>query len=161
MSDVMTDFNGIRQLYNWVENFDHKFDHFLDDLVKDAGLRMLRSTKQLTPVGIYAPDSGMVGGSLRNSWKLTRLIQRGGEREISVYADPMIAPYAPYVEHGHRLVRGLKFQLPDGSWRRTKRTGWWEGYHMAKDSFDKVNRGFLRSYEVRFNNFIRTVTVGG
>jgi hypothetical protein len=155
VADFELDISGIKKLYKDLEGFDEAYDRFLDGFTQEVGNRAQALTKQLTPVGVYPAESGLKGGSLRNSWKLTPVKKAGNEREITLYADASIAPYAPFVEHGHMIKKGQLFKLPDGSWRRTSKTRWWEGYHMAADSIKKVQEQFPAAYERSFARFVR------
>lgn len=170
MADLDIDFTGIRNMFQWVERFDDRFDTFNHDFTQQAGLKALRMTKQLTPVGDHPNDvafwarkkagsselnlvelhgagEGVVGGTLRRSWDVKPVVKRGADYDVTIYTD---AKYAPYVEHGHRTVAF-------NSGGRT--VGWWEGYHMAARSIDKVQQGIPLAYERAFTNFLRSLGV--
>ena len=170
MADLNLDLSGIRQLREQIENFDNELETWLDRFVRQCGLKTVRLTKELTPVGdhpnhvfFYARKSktnsemnlvtlegvgeGMVGGSLRNSWKNTQVIKSGDQRQITIFADSATAPYAIYVEHGHRTV-AFNSNPP-------RTVGWWEGHHMAKDSIEIVDFQIPRAFEESFKRFTR------
>ena len=151
---LVLDMKGTKELYDYIEDFSEKYDDFLIEFLKACGQRALKYTIENTPVGVYGPKYGMVGGTLKRAWKLTPVKQNGLDYVIVLYADPYIAPYALYVEEGHRTVAGYVFQLPDGTWRRTK-AGWVEGKHMSRDATEKVNRGMTGAYNRAFEKFIK------
>jgi len=152
--DFVFDYVGTKKLYDFYEGFADKYDSFLGKLLLSAGQRALEYTIENTPVGVYPEDSGMMGGSLRRAWKLTPVVKTGNEFSIILYADDAVAHYALYVEEGHRTVAGYVFQLPDGTWRRTK-NGRVEGQHMSRDAVETVRTGIPSVYGKTFLSFIR------
>jgi Bacteriophage HK97-gp10, putative tail-component len=155
VADFEFDMSGMKKLYEQIEGFDQAYDTFLDKFLMKAGHRTQDMTIDLTPVGQYPLESGLKGGSLRSSWKLTPIQRKGEDRQITLYSDSSIAPYAPYVEHGHRIKKGQRFKLPDGTWRTTTKTRWWEGRHMAADSMKKTQDQLPTAFNRDFAKFIR------
>ena len=85
------------------------------------GKYYLSNVVQLTPVGLYDPKSGKVGGTLRRGWKLDGLAKkRGKDYELDVI-NP--TDYASFVNFGHR-TRGHK--------------GWVEGQFFAERASEQT-----------------------
>ena len=74
-------------------------DSLCIDISNDLAKRLLRKVKKRTPVGVYPPETGKTGGTLRNSWNVTRVEKQGYQYSIEVFSD---VEYAIYVEFGHR-----------------------------------------------------------
>lgn len=119
-------------------------EEFCTQMSKEIAARLLRRVKQRTPVGEYEPISystkdgrtftfneGMSGGTLRNNWKVSDAVYRGGEYRITVY-NPV--KYAKYVEYGHRQEVG-RFVPQIG---KSLKSGWVEGQFMLKISEEEV-----------------------
>ena len=86
--------------------------------------KLVKATKQRTPVGKYPKSSDKVGGTLRRGWKSKGFkIPRGYER--IVYND---VEYAPYVEYGHRIVKN------------GQTVGFVQGRHMFEKSIAEVRK---------------------
>lgn len=172
MANIELDFRGLMNLRNMIQDFDNKYDAFLDRFVSQTGLKCERMVKQLTPVGEHPNDvafyarkgrdsselnlvelhgagEGMTGGTLRRSWKVTPVRRNGGRRQVTFYADSTIAPYAVYVEHGHRTV-AFNSKPP-------RTVGWWEGHHMAKDTLEIVDIQIPEAFNRSFMNFVRGI----
>lgn len=156
MPDIDIDISGTKRLYEWIDDFESKYDDFLIQFLEHAGDRALKYTVENTPVGIHGPIYAMTGGTLRRAWKLKPVEHKGDEYIIILYGDSMIARYALYVEEGHRTVSGYVFQLPDGTWRRTQK-GFVEGQHMSRNAVEKVGDALPANYTRSFNKFIRSL----
>lgn len=103
---------------------------------RDISLRLLNKTIKRTPVGIYPPSSGKLGGTLRRNWTLlngnsvdvTTYVQ---QLQIKVIGDTYITEisnpteYASYVEYGHRTAFG---------------NGWVKGRFMLTLSEKEIQR---------------------
>lgn len=88
---------------------------FYEDCSKELAARLLALVIPRTPVGVYPPETGKEGGTLRRGWT-------GGKQQgAKAYADslPVIhagdyyviavknpVEYASYVEYGHRQSPG-------------------------------------------------------
>jgi len=86
--------------------------------------KLVKATKQRTPVGKYPKSSDKVGGTLRRGWKSKGFkIPRGYERVV--YND---IEYTTYVEYGHRIVKN------------EQTIGFVQGHHMLEKSVDEIKR---------------------
>ncbi len=81
---------------------------FYSKTLKEIAARVLSKTKKRTPVGVYPPDTGKHGGTLRRGWTVGDVIHDGANYKIEVI-NPV--EYASYVEYGHR-TRGHKGWVP-------------------------------------------------
>lgn len=66
--------------------------------------KLIKLTKEKTPVGQYNKKSGKKGGTLKKGWRAKGMIISNGY-QTTVFNQ---VEYAPYVEYGHRIVRNNK-----------------------------------------------------
>lgn len=125
------DYSGMKELFNQVQSLQKHHDAFIRNFLKEMGLRCLAETKRRTPV---------LSGHLRRNWQLSDVYRRGNELYIVLW-NPV--EYSSFVEQGHRL------KTKDGD-----EDGWWEGYHMAKVSIDKINEEIPARYDRAMQQFI-------
>lgn len=85
--------------------------------------RALNLTVDSTPVGVYPNKQG---GTLKKSWSIGNISIKGNEVHGEIINT---APYAPYVEFGHRIV------TRDGT-----TIGWQDGKFMLTVSLQTVER---------------------
>lgn len=85
--------------------------------------RALNLTVDSTPVGVYPNKQG---GTLKKSWSIGSISIKGNEVHGEIINT---APYAPYVEFGHRIV------TRDGT-----TIGWHDGKFMLTVSLKTVER---------------------
>lgn len=85
--------------------------------------RALNLTVDSTPVGVYPNKQG---GTLKKSWSIGNISIKGNEVHGEIINT---APYAPYVEFGHRIV------TRDGT-----TIGWQDGKFMLTVSLKTVER---------------------
>lgn len=136
---------------------------FCKQMSKELAARLLSRVKKRTPVGEYETityqtkdgreltfNDGMQGGTLRNNWKTSEIVYRGGEYRITIY-NPL--NYASYVEYGHRQEVG-RFVPQIG--KRLK-AGWVEGQFMLKISEEEVQALAPKLLEKRLNEKLREV----
>jgi hypothetical protein len=86
-------------------------DQYFEKCVKELAARLLAKVIKRTPVGVYPPESGKLGGTLRRGWTGT-VDQSGADfaAQLDVkhigktYMVEIVNPveYASYVEYGHR-----------------------------------------------------------
>ena len=96
---------------------------FIEACAKELAARLLRKVVKRTPVGIYPPGRGMVGGTLRRGWTPAQQVtvrQEGADYIIDI-VNPV--EYASYVEYGHRTAN---------------HKGWVEGRFMLTLSVQEV-----------------------
>ena len=139
------DYRKLNKLRDNLEQFQKvDMEAFCTQMSKELAARLLRKVKKRTPVGEYETISyttkdgrtytfneGMSGGTLRNSWKISEVVYRGGEYRVTVY-NPQ--KYASYIEYGHRQEVG-RFVPQIG--KRLK-SGWVEGQFMMKISEEEI-----------------------
>lgn len=104
-------------------------DTFLRKLTNEAAMRLFEKVRARTPVGVYPPESGKTGGTLRRGWNVKNIKL---EKMAGGYLVKIINPvhYASYVEYGHRQQPG-RFVPAIG--KRLKK-GWVEGKFMLTKS---------------------------
>lgn len=90
------------------------------------------------------PRTPVDTGRLRRSWKISRVTEKGGTLEITIFNDArdngMDESYASYVEYGH-FTRG--------------RVSWVEGVWMLTVSTDEVKAEMSRVWNRLFNEFVK------
>lgn len=86
-----------KKLRDQLQNMSDNHDEILTSLTKEIAARLLRQTKQRTPVG--KSRKGHVGGTLRRNWKVGEIQKSGDTYYITISNN---TEYAPYVEYGHR-----------------------------------------------------------
>lgn len=137
---------------------------FCSDMSKELAARLLRRVKKRTPVGdyevityttkdgrTYTFNEGKHGGTLRNNWKINKVVTKKG----NVYEIEIVNPteYASYVEYGHRQQVG-RFVPQIG--KRLK-SGWVEGKFMLKISEEEVQALAPKLLEKRLNEKLKEV----
>lgn len=90
------------------------------------------------------PRTPVDTGRLRRSWKISKVTEKGGILEITIFNDArdngMDESYASYVEYGH-FTRG--------------RVSWVEGVWMLTVSTDEVKAEMSRVWNRLFNEFVK------
>lgn len=90
------------------------------------------------------PRTPVDTGRLRRSWKISKVTEKGGTLEITIFNDArdngMDESYASYVEYGH-FTRG--------------RVSWVEGVWMLTVSTDEVKNEMSRVWNRLFNEFVK------
>lgn len=90
------------------------------------------------------PRTPVDTGRLRRSWKVSKVEEKGGSLQITIYNDARdngaAESYASYVEFGH-FTRG--------------RVGWVEGRWMLTISTDEVKAEMTRVWNRLFNEFVK------
>ena len=148
------DISGLKELQRKLNKLSTNDTHkFMESCIKELAARLLRSAKQMTPVGQYPNNSGKKGGTLRRSWT-TDKVGAADNKAVSDWADSadisvtggvytidVINPveYASYVEYGHR----------------TKSGGLVPGHFMLKISEDELKAATPQLLENRISNFFK------
>lgn len=140
------DISGLQELQNNLNKLSTTRTHeFMEACVKELAMRLLRSVKKRTPVGVYPKKSGKVGGTLRRGWSVDEnVISWADNADISVndgvYSVVVINPveYASYVEYGHR----------------TKSGGFVPGRFMLKISEDELKSILPQVLEKKISDFL-------
>lgn len=90
------------------------------------------------------PNTPVDTGTLRRSYKVSKVIQKGDSLQITIYNDAkqngMDESYASYVEFGH-FTRG--------------RVKWVEGHWMLTIATDEVKAEMQRVWNQLFNEFVK------
>jgi hypothetical protein len=90
------------------------------------------------------PNTPVDTGTLRRSYKVTKVTQKGGTLEITIYNDAkqndMDESYASYVEYGH-FTRG--------------RVSWVDGHWMLTIATDEVKAEMIRVWNQLYDEFIK------
>lgn len=90
------------------------------------------------------PRTPVDTGRLRRSWKVSKVEEKGGSLQITIYNDARdngaAESYASYVEFGH-FTRG--------------RVSWVEGRWMLTISTDEVKAEMTRVWNRLFNEFVK------
>lgn len=119
-------YSGMEELFGQVQALQKHHEKFIRDFLMEMGMRCLAETKRRTPVDT---------NELRKNWELSDVFMQGNNLCIEIYNN---TDYASYVEHGHRK----------------RNDEWWEGYHMAKVSIDKINAELPARYDKAFQQFM-------
>jgi hypothetical protein len=90
------------------------------------------------------PRTPVDTGTLRRSWKVSKVVKKGNTLEIVIYNDAkqngMDESYASYVEYGH-FTRN--------------RASWVEGTWMLTTSTDEVKAEMIRVWNMLFDEFVK------
>ena len=90
------------------------------------------------------PRTPVDTGTLRRSWKVSKVVKKGNTLEIVIYNDAkqndMDESYASYVEYGH-FTRN--------------RASWVEGTWMLTTSTDEVKAEMIRVWNILFDEFVK------
>ncbi len=158
------DYRQLEELRDRLEQFQKvDMDAFCTKMAKELAQRLISRARKRTPVGEYETityerkdgssisyNDGKQGGTLRNNWKTSQIVYRGGEFRITVY-NPL--RYASYVEYGHRQTAG-RFVPQIG--KRLK-AGWVEGQFMLKISEEEVQSIAPGLLEKKLNEELRRI----
>lgn len=125
MSGYSFEISGIDELINQIERTRINFPRDLQKLIEKHGGKLLRDTKQRTPVDT---------GQLRRSWELEK-----DDLYVKVFNN---TEYGLHVEYGHRIVG-----------RDGKVKGVAEGVYMLKTSFEKTKKNFEEDLENLFKKY--------
>ncbi len=175
---VKVDVSGLADFANVVGRMSEGFEDFLRKFLLKEALRVLASTKRLTPVDSgYLRNSWQVGDSRYNlkfikskrSYKPDMVLGKGKYRVISAKG---IAPtincvrkfegyliieiynpveYASYVEYGHAQEPG---RYVPAIGKRLK-AGWVPGVHMCATSIENIAPKMPSHYEAEFRKWLR------
>lgn len=128
---------------------EEEIQKFHEDTIKEIAARTLAKIIARTPVGVYPPGSGKVGGTLRRGWTAgedmdpyeyiynrTKVTKHGNVYRITI-SNPV--EYASYVEYGHR-TRGGK--------------GFVEGQFMMTISIDEMQDELPALLEKKLKDFL-------
>ena len=125
MSGYSFEISGIDEFINQIERTRMNFPRDLQKLIEKHGGKLLRDTKQRTPVDT---------GQLRRSWELEK-----DDLYVKVFNN---TEYGLHVEYGHRIVG-----------RDGKVKGVAEGVYMLKTSFEKTKKNFEEDLENLFKKY--------
>jgi hypothetical protein len=124
-------------------------EKFYEDCAKELAARLLAKVIKRTPVGVYPPSSGKVGGTLRRGWTAGKAGNAAAyanslhvTKEGSTYVIEITNPvkYAPYVEFGHRTAN---------------HKGWVEGQFMLTISENELQGQMSGILEKKIANFLK------
>ncbi|MEX0380464.1 HK97 gp10 family phage protein [Leuconostoc sp. MS02] len=107
-------------------------------LSKTAGMAV-NKVKKKTPVAKVS------GGTLRRNWQASSTKYFGNTFMVDIYND---TEYAPFVENGHRIVRG------------GKTVGYQPGVFMLRDAIQEVDRNWDKLVGKRFIKAIDNILGG-
>ncbi|GFN35817.1 HK97 gp10 family phage protein [Tepidimicrobium xylanilyticum] len=144
----------IKELEKYIDKLkglaEEEVQKFCEDTLKEIAARTLAKIIARTPVGVYPPGSGKVGGTLRRGWTAgedmdpyeyiynhIKVIKKGRVYQI-IIENPV--EYAAYVEYGHRTRGGKRFV---------------EGRFMMTISIDEMQRELPRLIEKKLNDFFK------
>lgn len=158
--DIKLDPHEFKKFCKKAQKFPVDFDRVFDKGLKDLSGRLLRKVIKKTPVG--KSMTGMItkkdksgeyikykrgvnkgqyklskavthtGGNLRRSWYTTKVMNLPSGKRVFIYNT---APYARYVEYGHRQTPG-RFVPAIG--KRLKKS-WVEGRFMLTKSANEID----------------------
>lgn len=107
-------------------------DEYFEKCAKELAARLLAKVIKRTPVGVYPPSSGKVGGTLRRGWTngasgADYAAQLNVVKNGNTYTIEIVNPveYASYVEYGHRTAN---------------HEGWVEGQFFLTISEQEIQR---------------------
>lgn len=134
---------GLDDLNKTFENSSNNFKKEGQETVNRIGNKLLRLTKQKTPV-----DTGL----LRKNW-----LGKSGDLEFTV---SNVTKYAPMIEYGHRVVGGkggIKGKRRKGNKKKLgKRTtsgkGYVEGVYMLTRSVKEIEQDLEKEFSVMIDN---------
>ena len=134
---------------------------FCEDTLKEIAARTLAKIIARTPVGVYPPGSGKVGGTLRRGWTAgedmdpyeyiydhVEVVKKGRVYQIII---SNLVEYASYVEYGHRQNVG---QYVPAIGKRLKEP-FVEGEFMMTVSVDEMQNELPALLEKKMNDFIK------
>lgn len=95
---------GLEELRNRIEALTKEDrDAFFKEATNTLGNAVMGKARELTPVGDYSdrfpPYNNVVGGTLRDSWKMTP-VEKSGNVYLVKVQNPV--EYASYVNYGHK-----------------------------------------------------------
>lgn len=112
------DFHELQEFQRKIDSLsEQQIRKFCEDCAKELAARLLAKAIKRTPVGVYPPETGKTGGTLRRGWtsqggnagrqttsakqyvNSLRVTHSGGNYVIEI-TNPV--EYASYVEFGHR-----------------------------------------------------------
>jgi hypothetical protein len=132
------DFSEFERLKQNLEGLEKNLDQFLRDFLLEMAYRAERKIKKRTPVGVYPPGSGKVGGELRRNWKVGQVIRQGDSYLVEIINE---TDYSSFVEYGHRTGKDL--------------TKWVEGRFMMTISMQEIERELPRYLEQRLAAWLK------
>lgn len=123
------DFKEFEEYLKNMKQVQRDYNNFLKEFLLKCALEVLRTTKQITPVGET--------GNLKRGWMLGNVTQVGENLEIEIFND---VEYAAYVEYGH-MTRNRK--------------SWVEGRFMCTLSMEAVENKLNSRYKSALRNFLQ------
>lgn len=166
--NVKLDYDELAKLKEQIALFGDptQIDQFFESCAKELAARLLRKVIKRTPVGIYPPETGKKGGTLRRGWTTSSTGDSahdtkqamysnmfGGAQKVTTsdmkvtkvgtdYVIEVINPvfYASYVEYGHR-TRNHK--------------GWVEGKFMLTISEDEIRNSAPQILQKKLKNYLK------
>lgn len=131
------DFKELQALQKRMEQLQRAdLETLLKTTTNQVAARLLSKVIKRTPVGVYPPSSGKVGGTLRRNWRSSSVRRVANGYEVTVYNN---THYAPYVEYGHRTRGG---------------GGWVEGRFMLTKSELEIEKDIPRIIEVKLKKLL-------
>lgn len=110
----------LKKLKEQIEGIEKSSELFLESCVKELAGRLLAMVIEETKPGIYPPNTGKTGGTLKRGWTTEKMTKSGKDYTVNVI-NPV--EYAPYVEYGHR---------------KSNHKGWVEGKFIMTRSAKKI-----------------------
>lgn len=155
------DFRQLKEFQQKIEKL-AKADYqaFMRAVSKELAARLLRGVIPNTPVGVYPPETGKVGGTLRRGWTGGKDINPTVyayslpiEQSGNTYTITVINPteYAAYVEYGHRQTPG-RFVPAIG--KRLKK-GWVDGRFMLTTAEMKLEQQLPKIIEKKLTKLLQ------
>lgn len=137
------DYSDVEKFTDNLKITERDFDRFFREFLTEMAERVIAKTKPRTPVG--TPEStgiaNYVGGTLRRSWEIGRIIVEGKDIGIEIL-NP--TEYATDVEYGHRIMGGVGHSVE---------VGWKDGRFMLTISMNEIQAQMPARYESEFKKF--------
>lgn len=150
---IKADIRQLKELQKQLNQLqENKRKTFIEAAAKELAARLLGKVIPRTPVGVYPPDSGRVGGTLRRGWtggknqnavayaRSLPVIKEGNTYTI-VVKNPV--EYASFVEYGHRQQPG---RYVHAIGKRLKKS-WVEGRFFLTKSENELEGEALKIVE--------------
>lgn len=105
----------------------------VEDAMSTLATKAVESAKKKTPVDT---------GTLRRNWSVSGIKHAGNAFQVDIFNN---VEYAPFIENGHRIVRG------------GKTVGYQPGVFLLKDTMDTINVLATRTIQPRFDKALRDI----